>query len=46
MILTLSVYVKWRSWAKRHRVEGERYGRLYARLVRSPAARRKWREDP
>jgi hypothetical protein len=38
----MSVYAKWRAWAKRNKVQGERYGQLYARLSRSPAARRVW----
>ena len=38
----MSVYEKWRSWQKRNNVAGERYGKLYARLSKSPAARRAW----
>jgi hypothetical protein len=38
----MSVHGRWREWAKRNGVRDERYARLYARLVHSPAARREW----
>jgi hypothetical protein len=37
------IYQRWRAWQRRHGVTGDRYARLYARLVRSPAMMRLWR---
>ena len=38
----MNVYQKFREWASRNNVSGQRYGILYARLSRSPAAKRAW----
>jgi hypothetical protein len=38
-----SVYAKWREWQQRNGVRDHRYAKLYARLTKSPAARRCWR---
>lgn len=38
----MSTTEKFRQWAKRNNVTGERYGRLMARLVKSPKNRREW----
>lgn len=37
-----SVYYKWYAWQKKTGVQGDKYRLLYARLVRSPNARRIW----
>lgn len=39
----MSTQQKWYAWAKRNPVQGERYARLMARLVRSPRADREFR---
>lgn len=41
-----SVYGRWRVWARRNKVRGQRHARLYARLTLSPAAQRVWRGEP
>ncbi len=42
MDLIDTVYTRWRAWQRRRGVTGPRYAELYARLTRSPAARRVW----
>lgn len=42
MDLIDTVYTRWRAWQRRRGVTGSRYAELYARLTRSPAARRVW----